>query len=68
MLSNLNAEQRRRKWTDEDVATKLNMTRETYNSKKNNCRFKLDEIKKLCELFNCPFEYLFAIDEPQDTA
>lgn len=68
MLANLNAEQRRKNWTDEYVAKKLNMSRETYNSKKNNYRFKLNDIYMLCELFNCTFEYLFAITETEETA
>lgn len=60
MFSNLNAEQARRGFTNSDVAKKLNISRVSYESKKKSGKFTTMEIKVLCKLFQCKFDYLFA--------
>lgn len=60
MFPNLDAEQARNRMTDEDVANELGMKRAAYGRKKQNGRFVADECLRLCKLFRCSFEYLFA--------
>lgn len=60
MFPNLNAEQRRRGLTNQAVANILEMSRRTYEYKKKSGRFDVDESKRLCKLFECSFDYLFA--------
>ena len=62
MFPNLRAEQARKDMTNQAVADYLGLTRVTYESKKKSGRFNVDESKKLCELFGCDFDYLFARD------
>lgn len=63
MFRNLDAEQARHGLTNSDVAEKLNISRVSYESKKKSGKFTTLEIKALCELFHCKFDYLFATDE-----
>lgn len=63
MFPNLNAEQARRSLTDENLAEMIGMKRGTFNRKKQNQRFVVDECLKLCEVLGCSFEYLFATDD-----
>lgn len=63
MFPNLDAEQARRRLTDEAVAAMIGMKRSTYNRKKQTERFLVDECLKLCKIFSCSFEYLFATDD-----
>lgn len=63
MFRNLKAEQARFGLTDDEMAIKLNIKRETYARKKQTQNFKLSEIKLMCKLFDCDFEYLFATSE-----
>lgn len=65
MFRNLKAEQARFGLTDDEMAIKLNIKRETYARKKQTQNFKLSEIKAMCNLFNCDFEYLFATESTQ---
>lgn len=62
MYPNLDAEQARRKMTDEAVAAKLGMKRAAYNRRKQTGRFLASECLTLCKLFGCTFDYLFATD------
>ncbi len=59
MFPNLEAEQARKRHTNEFVAKKLNISRQSYESKKRNEKFKYNEIRQLLELYNVPFDYLF---------
>ena len=63
MYDNLQAEQARRKMTNQDVANYLGISRNTYEQKKRSGRFIPSECIKLCELFDCAFEYLFETDQ-----
>ena len=65
MFRNLEAEQRRFGFTNNDVAIKLGVSRITYEKKKKNGKFNECQIKQLMKLFNCTFDYLFA--SPSDT-
>lgn len=59
MFRNLEAEQRRKGFTNADVAQILNISRATYVAKKKNGKFTRPEIVTLLKLFGCKFEYLF---------
>ncbi len=59
MFPNLEAEQARRGMTNQSTADILNISRVTYESKKRSGKFYVSEISKLCDLFNCSYEYLF---------
>lgn len=63
MFPNLNAEQARKNLTDEKVAELIGIKRAAYGRKKQNQRFLVDECLKLCKVFDCTFEYLFATDD-----
>ena len=63
MFPNLNAEQARRNLSDERLAEMIGMKRAAFNRKKQNQRFIADECQKLCQVFGCTFEYLFATDD-----
>ena len=63
MFNNLEAEQARIKHTNQMVANKLGISRVSYENKKKSGKFTTIEIKKLCELFRCKFDYLFATDD-----
>ena len=64
MFKNLDAEQARYGHSNEYVAKQLSITRTTYENKKQRGNFKLSEIRKLCDLYECDFYYLFAEGEP----
>ena len=68
MFNNLEAEQARRRLTNKEVAEILGISRQLYEARKVNGRFKLKEIKTLCQLFECSFEYLFAASAEQQSA
>ncbi len=63
MFPNLRAEQARAGMTNKDVADYLAINRVTYEAKKRSGRFNVEESRKLCELFGCEFDYLFALPE-----
>ena len=63
MFRNLDAEQARNSLTNADVAEKLGISRVSYESKKKTGKFTTFEIKTLCRLFKCKFDYLFQTDE-----
>lgn len=56
---NLAAEQARKGYNDSDVAAILNISRQSYTNRKYRGDFKMSEAKKLCELFEKEFMYLF---------
>lgn len=59
MFRNLDAEQARNAMTNKDVADSLGISRVSYENKKKTGKFTTFEIKKLCIMFNCSFDYLF---------
>ena len=63
MFNNLEAEQARHDMTNGDVANVIGISRVSYERKKKSGKFNRAEIVILLKLFNCDFEYLFAIDE-----
>lgn len=60
MFRNLDAEQARKGYTNQMVANELGISRVSYANKKKNGKFTTIEIKKLCVMFKCKFDYLFA--------
>lgn len=63
LLRNLEAEQARKGFTNSDVAEKLGISRVSYESKKKSGKFTTFEIKTLCKLFKCKFDYLFETEK-----
>lgn len=59
MFRNLEAEQARNAFTNQDVATQLGISRVSYENKKKSGKFTTFEIKLLCQLFSRKFDYLF---------
>lgn len=62
MFRNLEAEQARFGYTNQDVANKLGISRVSYESKKKSGKFTTLEIKVLCKMFKCKFDYLFSTE------
>lgn len=63
MFRNLDAEQARNGLTNQKMADILGISRISYENKKKSGKFTTMEIKKLCELFHCKFDYLFETEE-----
>lgn len=63
MFRNLDAEQARKGMTNADVAEKLRISRVSYENKKKTGKFTTFEIKELCKMFGCKFDYLFKTEE-----
>lgn len=63
LFRNLEAEQARFGLSNSDVAEKLGISRNSYESKKKTGKFTTFEIKTLCKMFKCKFDYLFQTDE-----
>lgn len=61
MFRNLEAEQARFSYRNQDVADLLNISRKSYENKKKTGKFNTLEVIKLCKIFNSQFEYLFEI-------
>lgn len=59
MFPNLNAEQARYGHSNQYTAEYLGLKRCTYEVKKKNGRFSMEEINRLCELYKCDYKYLF---------
>ena len=59
LFRNLDAEQARKGMTNTDVAGFLGISRVSYENKKKSGKFTTLEIKSLCKLFECGFDYLF---------
>ena len=65
MFRNLEAEQARLGLSNSDVAKKLGISRNSYENKKETGKFTTFEIKILCKLFRCKFDYLFQTDDKE---
>ena len=65
MFRNIEAEQKRFGLTNSEVADRLGISRATYESKKKTRKFTKSEIVTLLSMFNCKFEYLFAMNNIQ---
>lgn len=63
MFKNLQAEQARKGMSNTQVSEFLGISRTSYENKKKTGKFNVFEITKMCALFNCKFDYLFAIDK-----
>ena len=63
---NLEAEQARKGYTNEQMAQFLGMSRGNYEAKLRNGRLYAREALVLCRLFECDFVYLF--DEEEEKA
>lgn len=59
MFKNLKAEMARNGHKNNDVAKILGISRQSYEVKMKTGKFKVTEAKKLCELYNGDFNYLF---------
>lgn len=62
MYRNVKAEQARSRMTNQKVAESLGISRRGYENKLKTGRFTVDECRKLCRLFSCSFDYLFATE------
>ena len=62
VFPNLEAEQARNKKTNQNIADYLAISRPTYEKKKKNGKFTVNEGRLLCKLFKCEFDYLFATE------
>ena len=62
MFRNLEAEQARNGHTDQNVADKLGISRVSYCNKKKTGKFTTLEIKALCAMYHCGFDYLFSTE------
>ncbi len=65
MFRNLEAEQARFGLSNSDVAKKLGIPRNSYESKKKTGKFTTFKIKMLGKMFKCKFDYLFQTDEKE---
>ena len=63
MFRNLEAEQARFNFTNQQMAEKLGMSRVSYENKKKSGKFTAFEAKKLNKLFKVKFDYLFETKE-----
>lgn len=62
MFNNLEAEQARHNLNNTQMAEYLGISRVSYENKKKTGKFYVAEISKLCKLFECDYDYLFASD------
>lgn len=62
MYRNLEAEQSRYGFTNADMAKKLGVCTKTYENKKKDGSFTLQQAIALLELFSCDFYYLFSVE------
>lgn len=60
MYPNIKAEQARRGMTNQQVADHLGICRKSYENKLKSGNFFVEEIRRLCLLFDSEFNYLFA--------
>lgn len=63
MNRNIKAEQARLGMSNQQVADRIGICRKSYENKLVKNSFNLKEIMGLIELFDKPFDYLFATDE-----
>ena len=62
MYRNIKAEQARKDMTNQQIADYLGICRKSYENKMAKGKFTVNEGKLLVQLFNRPFDYLFATD------
>lgn len=65
VFRNLEAEQARFGYTNQQMADKLGISRVSYENKKKTGKFIALEAKKLCKIFKVKFDYLFATESDQ---
>ena len=58
LLCNLEKEQRRRGYSDSEVAEMLGISKKAYESRKKDGQLKRPQISLLLHIFHCSFEYL----------
>lgn len=63
MFRNLDAEQARYSYTNQDMANMIGISRVSYENKKRTGKFTAIEAKKMCKIFKVKFDYLFATEE-----
>ena len=63
MFRNLDAEQARHSYTNQQMAEKIGISRVSYENKKKTGKFTALEAKKLCKIFKVKFDYLFETKE-----
>ena len=63
MFRNLEAEQARVSYTNQEMAGKLGLSRTSYENKKKTGKFTALEAKKMCKIFKVKFDYLFATED-----
>lgn len=63
VFRNLEAEQARFSFTNQQMANKLGISRVSYENKKKTGKFTALEAKKLCQIFKVKFDYLFETEE-----
>lgn len=68
MFRNLDAEQARFSYTNQQMADKLGISRVSYENKKKTGKFTALEAKKMCIIFKVKFDYLFATDDEMPKA
>ena len=62
MFRNLDAEQARFSYTNQQMANMLGISRVSYENKKKTGKFTALEAKKMCTIFKVKFDYLFATE------
>ena len=62
MFRNLDAEQARYSYTNQQMADLIGISRVSYENKKKTGKFTAIEAKKLCKIFKVKFDYLFAAE------
>jgi DNA-binding XRE family transcriptional regulator len=68
VFRNLDAEQARFSYTNQQMADKLGISRVSYENKKKTGKFTALEAKKMCIIFKVKFDYLFATDDEMPKA
>ena len=63
MFRNLEAEQARFSYTNQEMAGKFGLSRTSYENKKKTGKFTALEAKKMCKIFKVKFDYLFATED-----
>ena len=66
MFRNLEAEQARNSYTNQQMAENLNISRVSYENKKKTGKFTALEAKRLCKIFHVKFDYLFQTEPKEE--
>lgn len=62
VFRNLDAEQARYSYTNQQMADLIGISRVSYENKKKTGKFTAIEAKKMCKIFKVKFDYLFATE------